>query len=170
MGIGFSMQLSSFRPHALDCFIAACEADPPSLLGQGVVTKIANAFQPGWVVQNSHTINDMLFNACCSGSWVAAEDLAKRCPSRAKEARRIHRTNGGYNAERLDTFQSEKGPKGFQRQGNLMSISLASIQCMRLVEFAPFSSAQLCRDWVDTNKNTLLHIAAMLGRVDSIRT
>ena len=57
MGIGCSMQLSSFRSHALDCFVAACEADPPSLLGQGVVTKIANAFQPGWVVQNSHTIN-----------------------------------------------------------------------------------------------------------------
>jgi len=176
MSIGYCIQQpTGFREFALDYCIAAIKTDPPNPIAQGLVTKLADAISPSRGARNwtsdygvEVAVEDMLFSASASGSWIAAAELAKSSPSRVTDARRIHRTNGGYNSEGFISVVGRKEPEPYLVEGSCLNISLPSLKEMEPTGFLRFSTSQLCRDLVDTGENTLLHLAAMLGREDLI--
>lgn len=109
-----------------------------------------------------------MFGASSSGSWIATAELAKLDHTKAITACRIHRKNGGYNTEKVDHETHKIQSRSFFVEDGYLNISIRDIQTAELVDFTKLSSSQLCQDEVDTQQNTLLHLAAMLGRDDLI--
>lgn len=168
IAIGYlSAHPPNYRQRALESCLAAAKADPPSCVAQGLVIDLAGAFsagRKGWAQKIDISVEQMLFGAARSGSWLSATALAKVNPGRATEAHQIHISNGGYNSERLGG-RGDQADIGESKDLHLMAM-LGRVDMIRnIIQASPTS--------VNTRNEageTPLYKACAAGHYQTIKT
>ncbi|KAK8009298.1 Ankyrin repeat protein [Apiospora marii] len=149
---------------------AAARHESPSLLAQGVVAQICSAISTLDDKEELGVWKSALMDAAASGSWVAATKLKDYDPKIATEAKARHKANGGYNEERDPLCMSKAASQAVVPQtGDQVILDIGSLQVMSLEDItSTFLSQELPGAYANDDKNTILHMAAVAGRVDII--
>lgn len=169
LAIASSVKFPPDRRRSLKYFTEAAYARPPSKVAQGLLPNITRALQEDLTHDDGAVPGDFLTAACEDGYWNSARELSEKNPSCFARASQKHRDNGGYNVERLVEAQPQPEQGRLEGEVSVVDVTLRSIQQADLAYFSDMPRDQLAQDVIDTRGNTILHLAAMLGRVDVIR-
>ena len=159
MAIGFTQLPSRESREKIWKFVeAAAKPNGGSTAAQGMIGRLAEAFdKTEYVRQHREDLHRWLYNAAADGSLHALTRLREISSSEAESARMAFKERGGYN-EPVD----ELARQGFE----LMKKRCQSPSHSQ----AYFSGPCDANAEVDLNGNHLLHIAALKGDVEAVRS
>lgn len=160
----FSMAISSLltrvnqdRQYVRKLINMSTRAKYPSLVGMGIIFDINAAIPSDAPIYDSMEMKNHLRNAIASGSITAIRAARAIDPKIIREAQAEFRSKGGYNSE-----------SWLLQDGDLAKIDLSSQLAAAQKDWNTADIPPLIEE-MRKRKNSLLHVAAMLGNTDLIR-
>lgn len=170
MAIASSVQYPPFRSGALRYMTDAANAMIPSKTAQGLLKNVHEALRESSRTGSLDPSVGFLEEASSDGCWVATKELSETQSPCLTLARQRHRDSGGYNKEKLlDNAPVRPESKRRSIEVPIREMTLLAIKEAEPSYFADLSTMESCREVVDLRGNTVLHLAAMFGRVDVLR-